>query len=141
MQFFNAQLIVDRLKGSAFDFEVVGDAVDYASVKGFSSFRPGSVYVVLVNERNGSPEQNHLRAKAPAVVTLGIIVTARNYRGEGRDAKKDLEPMVGRLREGLIGWMPPGATPMRWLEGSVMDYDDGRIMWCDVFSTTHVLGA
>lgn len=141
MQFFDDQLIVDRLKDPAFEFEIVGDAVDYAAVKSFTSFRPGSVYVVLNTESNAARDQPQPRAKAVSSVTLGVIVTARNYRGDGSEAKKDLKPMVGRVRDALIGWVPPGATPMKWLEGAVMDYDDGRIMWCDVFSTTHVLGA
>lgn len=142
MEFFDAELIVKRLQEPQFGFEVVGNAADYASIKSLSGMRVGSAYVVLVGERNPAGEQNQPRMKASAVVTLGIIVTARNYRDQGgAEAVTDLKPMVGSLRKALIGWPPAGASPLQWQRGDVMEYDEGRILWCDVFSTAHILGA
>jgi hypothetical protein len=142
VEFFDVTKVEDRLKLEQFGFEVVGSAADYASVTQLGSFRPGSVYVVLVGERNGAGENLQGQFKTPAVVTFGVVIAARNYRGSaGGDAAKELSPLVGRVRKALIGWAPDNCTPCRWLQGDVMDYDKTNILWCDVFTTTHILGS
>lgn len=142
MEFFDVTKVEDRLKLEQFGFEVVGSAADYASVTQLGSFRPGSVYVVLVGERNGAGENQQGQFKTPAVVTFGVVIAARNFRGTaGGDAAKELKPLVGRVRSALIGWAPDKCAPCKWLQGDVMDYDKTNILWCDVFTTTHILGS
>lgn len=143
MDFFDTELIINRLKETQFDFEIVEGAAEFDAITTLSSFRPGSVYVVLMRERNAAGNAGQARNKAVAEVTFGVIIAARNYRGSnGIEALKNAKPLVGRMRKALLGWVPPGCnTPCIWLQGDVLDRDKQNVLWADLFSTTHVLGA
>lgn len=142
MQFFDIDLIQARLKENCFGFEIVDGAAEFAAVKDISSFRAGSVYVVLMREQNGAGDRPQPMTKAPAVVTFGVIAVAKNARdSRGAAAMQDAKEIIGRVREALLGWAPAGCKPCIWLEGSLMDYDRTNLLWADVFTTSHVIGA
>ncbi len=142
MDFFDTELIINRLKETQFEFEVVEGAAEYAAVERLATFRPGALYVVLIREQNAAGENPQPRGKSVASVTFGVIAVAKNLRGRaGAEAMKDAKPIIGRLRQALLGWSPPGCSPCKWLQGDVLDYDKTNLLWADVFSTTHVLGA
>lgn len=142
MQFFDIELIQNRLKESQFGFEIVEGAAEYAAVKDISTFRPNSLYVVPMREQNGAGDRPQPRSKAAAVVTFGVIAVAKNARdARGAAAMKDAGEVIGRVRTALVGWAPPGYKPFIWLEGSLMDYDRTNLLWADVFTTFHVIGA
>lgn len=143
MMMFDTRVVEDRLKEvEQLDKNLVGGAAQYAGVKSLGDFRTGSIYVVLAKEHNAAQNSNQPLRKAPATATFGVIVVARNYRDQtGRAAKDDLAPLVGAVREALIGWAPDGCKPIAWLQGDVLDYDRTNLLWIDVFSTMHVLGA
>lgn len=143
MDFFDTDLIIARLKETQFGFDVVEGAAEYAAVERLSSFRPGSLYVVLLQEQNAAGDNPQPRSKAVATVTFGVVAAARNYNGNtGAAAMKDAKPIIGRLRQALIGWAPAGcSTPCRWLHGELRDYDKSTLLWVDIFTTTHVLSS
>lgn len=142
MDFFDTELIINRLKETQFEFEIVEGAAEYSAVSGLSGFRHGSLYVVLVRERNPAGDGPQPRAKAAAVTTFGVIAAVRNYRGgTAAEALKNARPIIGRMRKAILGWAPPGCnSPCIWIQGDVMESDKSTLLWADVFSTTHVLG-
>lgn len=141
MQMFDTDLVEARLKEPEWGFDQVFGAADYAAVTALSDFRPGTAYVVLAGERNPASAGAQPRARASAVASFGVIVVATNFRDQtGKEALNDVKDMVRRLREALIGWAPAGCDHCIWLQGDVMDYDRSNLLWCDVFTTTHVLG-
>ncbi|MDF5818305.1 hypothetical protein P4054_26135 [Pseudomonas aeruginosa] len=39
-----------------------------------------------------------------------LVVATRNYRdNKGKNAMGDLRPVLGQVRDALIGWVPPGS--------------------------------
>jgi hypothetical protein len=98
--------------------------------------------VVLIREQNGAGDGPQSRGKVVSTVTFGVLAVARNFRdATGAEALKDAAPVIGQVRKALLGWCPPGCTPCKWLQGDVLDYDKNNLLWADVFSTTHVIGA
>lgn len=142
MYFFNTELIIERLKETQFQFELVEGAAEFEAVTSLASFRPGSLYVVLMREQNPAGNGAQAQRKTAAIATFGVIVAARNYRGNrGAEALKDAVPIISRMRQALLGWPPAGCTPCIWHQGDVLDKDKQNLLWADVFSTTHVIGA
>lgn len=140
MRPLNTQLIEQHLKSTVECLDEVLGAAEYNQVKELSGFRIGTAYVVLASERNpagGSPQP--MRGAAAEAV-FGVILVARNYRDQsGAEALQDLAPMIGAVREALMGWAAPGMAPIKWLQGDALDSDASRVLWIDVFTTTHVL--
>jgi len=134
-------LIEQRLREQIPELEEVLGAAEYSQVRDLAGFRTGTAYVVLAAERNpaGSGGQPQRRAASESV--FGVIVCARNYRGgAGAAALDECATLVGLVRDALLGWAMPGAKPCQWLQGNVLDSDQSRVLWVDVFTTTHVLG-
>lgn len=142
MLMLDTSLIEQRLREPAFGFETVCGAADYASVKSIADFRPGTAYVVLAGERNPAASQPQARFKTAAHATFGVIIAARNYRDQsGIAALQDVSTLVSNARTALLGWAPAGCTPCIWQQGDVLDYDRSHLLWIDIYTTTHVLGA
>lgn len=142
MYFFDTELIIERLKETQFQFELVEGAAEYEAVTSLSGFRPGSLYVVLLGDYNPAGSGAQAKRKTAAIVNFAVIVAARNYRGsKGAEALKDAKPIIERMREALMGWPPAGCTSCIWHRGDVLDKDKQNLLWADVFSTTHVIGA
>lgn len=142
MDFFNAELIQERLRDSQFAFEKVSGAAEYSAVERIGSFRHNTLFVVVSKERNKSPGKPAASKRAIAEVTFGIISVGRNYRDTtGAAALQDVGPVIGRVRKAILGWLPAGCLePCQWLEGNVLDYDKTNLLWLDVFSTSYTIG-
>ncbi|PKM31734.1 MAG: hypothetical protein CVV07_01065 [Gammaproteobacteria bacterium HGW-Gammaproteobacteria-11] len=140
MRPLNTQVIIDRLKELVPGLDDVQGAAEYNQVKSLTDFRIGTAFVVLASERNpaGSAPQHKRAASAEAV--FGVILVARNYRDQsGAEALQDLGPLIGDARDALLGWEPQGMDAIKWLQGDAVDSDASRVLWIDVFTTTHVL--
>jgi hypothetical protein len=142
MDFFDSQLIIERLKNPEFGFEKVEGAAEYAGVERVGSFRQNTLFVVMTKERNKSPDKSAISKKAIADVTFGVISVGRNYRDStGAAALNDIGPVIGRVRKAILGWTPKGChIPCQWLESKVLDYDKTNLLWVDVFTTSYTIG-
>lgn len=142
----DTSLIENRLKDAVPELQMVEGMAEYATIKDLREFRPGSAYVVLAGERNpnspDSAEGARSRGKSQALCTFGVVIVARNYRGRsGKEALQDVSPLVGKVRDALVGWSPVSPfKPIVWLSGDVMEYDNNTLLWLDVYTTTHFIG-
>ncbi|WP_051299239.1 phage tail terminator protein [Marinobacterium litorale] len=143
---FDTTLVEQRLRDQVAGIDSVEGAAEYAAVKDLRTIRPGTAYVVLAGEKaKDSPDSvagDRRRGKRQALCTFGVIICGRNYRGRtGKTALQDISPLIGSVREALEGWVPVKPfQPIAWLQGDVMDYDQERLLWIDVFTTTHYIG-
>ncbi|WP_420598637.1 phage tail terminator protein [Neptuniibacter sp.] len=143
----DTSLIEQRLRDAVPELKKVEGAAEYAAVQDIRGFTPGSAYVVLAGEKNlEEPEaQPGLRraARSEPLATFGVIIAVRNHSGRnGSEALKDAMPLIGAVRDALIGWTP-GENQMRpiaWVKGDVMDYDKSTLLWADVFTTKRFIG-
>lgn len=137
----DTSLIEQRLRDQVPLFEEVNGAAAYHTVKGLQGFRTGTCYVVLAAESNPSADSPQPRRKAAASAVFGVVICTRNYRDPHAEAAKDEATIfAGLAREALIGWTPGNWKECIWLKGQVLDSDQERVLWIDVYSTTHVLG-
>jgi hypothetical protein len=140
---FDTGLVIERIRdGNAVLSELreVAGAASYAAIKSLRDFPSPAAYVLLARER-GEP---HSGGRQKVGATLGIALVVRNYRGEcGEAGKEDLNRFLGALRDRVIGWTPelPGARPFQFVQGDLVDYDDATLLWVDVYTTQHFIGA
>ena len=143
---FDHNLVIARLKDKVPELQEVGGAADLAVMQKLRDFRTPSAYVILAVE-TPIPRQSG----APGAVTrqmvpvnFGVVVAVRNYRdNKGQAAADDLRPVLGRVREALIGWVPPdlaGARDCQLVQGKVIDYDTDTLVWTDIYQTQHSIG-
>lgn len=149
---FDIDLVVQRLRTELGDaLQQVRGAADYAAITNFRDFRPPEAFALLVSERGaagqgagatGAPAPS--AARQPATVEFGVVLAVSNARYQrGAPAVSDAMPLIGRVRDALIGWLPPGlplARPVVWRSGRVLDYDAGVLLWADTFNTQHSIG-
>lgn len=137
----DTSLIEQRLRDLVPAFEEVNGAAAYHTLKGLQDFRTGTCYVVLAAESNPAADGGQPRRKAAASAVFGVVICTRNYRDPHAEAAKD-EAIIfaGKAREALIGWTPGNWSSCTWLKGQVLDSDQDRVLWIDVYHTTHVLG-
>lgn len=140
-------VIEQRLRDAVPDLQQVKGAAEFAGVSALGSYRVPSAYVVLAREE-GTDETNSQPGRRPggkqqAKVTFGVITAVRNYRdATGAQAAQDAAPIIGQIRDALMGWQPDDQSmrPIGWLQGDVLDYDASILLWIDVFTTTHFIG-
>ncbi|KAF7600622.1 MAG: hypothetical protein CGU28_03130 [Candidatus Dactylopiibacterium carminicum] len=150
---FDIDLAIQRLAGELGKaLQQVRGAADYASITDFQSFRPPEAFALLVNERAASGQAagstgsaSTAKARQPAIVEFGVVLAVQNARYQrGAPAVRDAMPLIGKVRDALIGWQPPGlslARPVMWRSGRVIGYDAGVLLWGDVFTTQHSIGS
>lgn len=138
----DTSLIEQRLREQVPDLEEVLGAAEYSQVRELAGYRIGTAYVVLAAERNTAGTGPQARRQTAAEAVFGVVVCARNYRDpSGAAALDEATALAGQVRAALLGWAAPGWKHCTWLQGNVLDSDQSRVLWLDVFTTTHVLGA
>lgn len=150
---FDIDLVVQRLKaelGGA--LQQVRGAADYAAITSFRDFRTPEAFALLIGERSNAAKPVSStgdsapvgRARQVAHVEFGVVLAVSNVRyHHGAPAVQDAAPLIGRVREALIGWIPAGLTlarPVSWQRGRTLDYDAGTLLWTDIFTTQHSIG-
>lgn len=136
---FSPALIIERLKAQVTGVKAIGTAANYAAVKGLRDFPVPSIFVLRPRE-SGDP---HSAGRQRANVVIGIAIVGRNYRdGAGAAATDDLDQLISKVRDALIGWKPTvsGGRPIQWVQGDLLDYDDSTAVWMEVFQTQHFIG-
>lgn len=141
---FPISCIIARLQEriSRDDLDEVGSAAQYASIKDIKSFRPKTAFVLLAQERwDGEPTK---AGRQRMLVTFGVVTAVQNYRDtrKGAETAEELNPLIGAVREALIGWAPAlsGAREIGLIEGGVLDFDENTLLWIDVYQTQHFIG-
>lgn len=144
---FDTRLIETRLRTSISlpRFKVDGAAA-YAAVKELTGFVSPSAYVLRAKELapDEAPGAPHRVGRQLAIVQFAVAVVGRNSRDQtGKAAGEEIDALVGQIRELLIGWTPEvqGGRPIRWLQGDLLDYDQHRALWLDIFQTQHFIGS
>ncbi len=134
--------VEQRLREQVSALEEVLGAAEYTQVRDLAGYRIGTAYVVLAAERNPAGASPQAQRKVAAEAVFGVVVCTRNYRDTVGGAAQDEAALIaGQVRAALHGWAPPGWKPCIWLQANVLDSDQSRVLWLDVFTTTHVLGA
>ncbi|WP_223723804.1 hypothetical protein [Pseudomonas aeruginosa] len=143
---FDHNLIIERLKDQVAVLESVGGAADFAAIKAVRDFRTPTAYVILAEETpmprsSGAPGA---ATRQMVQVRFGVVVATRNYRdNKGKNAMDDLRPVLGQVRDALIGWVPPGlvgARDCQLIQGQAVDYDTSVLIWADLYQTQHAIG-
>lgn len=143
---FDHNLVIARLKDQVPELQSVGGAADLAVITAVREFRTPSAYVILAVEtpiprQSGAPGAA-TRQMVP--VNFGVVVAVRNYRdNKGQGAADDLRSVLGKVRDALIGWVPPGLSGARdcqLVQGKVIDYDTNTLVWTDLYQTQHSIG-
>lgn len=143
---FDTRLIETRIQEAVtLPRFLVAGAATYAAVQNLQGFVSPSAYVLRAKESGPSeaPGAAHRAGRQVAVVQFGVAVVGRNYRDQtGAAAADDIDLLVGAIRACLIGWAPAvnGGRPVQWLQGDLLDYDQQRALWLDVFQTQHFIG-
>lgn len=138
---FDTDQVESRLRDLGI-LQTVEGAASYAAVRSLKEFRTPCAYVVLTNEKpdNKEPKAGQQRA----MVTFGVVIAVHNYRDRtGGELKDTIRPILGAVRGALMGWKPdvPGGRPVKWAGGDVIDYDDNTLLWGEVYTTQHFIGA
>lgn len=146
---FDIDPVIARLKalqvGGKPVFQQVRGAADLAAIEEITTFRPPEAFVVLMVER-GKKAAGTRQAMAGV---FSVVIAARNYQaGQGKPVADDVRALKSQVRTALVGWIPnregvaaPGARGCEWLQGGVVDYSAGTMLWSDVFSGQQFIGS
>lgn len=145
---FDAAIVIKRLddlrQADQLGLQQIRGAADYAAITGLRDFRPPESFVVTLSEAGAKgASASPGRTRQVAAVQFSVVTAVRNLRYQrGEPALKDAGPLLGQIRDCLIGWIPPlrGARGCQWERGSLVDYDAGTLLWADIFSTQHFIG-
>ena len=139
------QKVIDRVGNcvSRDDLHECGSAAQYSSIKELKDFRPRTAYVLLAQERWDGEQAKAGRQRM--IVNFGVVTAVQNYRDarKGAETAEEIDPLIGTIRDALIGWVPEGLSGDReWglIEGGVLDYDQNTLLWIDVYQTQHFIG-
>jgi hypothetical protein len=133
--------VIERIKAQVPDLQKVEGAAEYAAITDLKDFRPPCAFAILVRERADAAQVAAGRQRA--LVNFGVVIVVKNYRDiRGQQTGEAAGPLIGLVRDALIGWMPDiqGARPCKWLQGDVLDYDKSTLLWSEVFETQMFIG-
>ncbi|WP_431222207.1 phage tail terminator protein [Serratia sp. L9] len=137
---FDLSCVIERIQSLQPDpLSFVGSVVEYSKVTDLSAVSVPAAYVLMGSER-GIPGNGSRAQVAEAV--FGIVIVVRNY-GLGIEGMiHEANPLIGQVRDLMIGWMPNKrcTTGVQWVKGDVLDYDAGTLVWMDVFTVNHIIG-
>lgn len=141
---FPTRLVIDRLTSTIprTELEQVNSAAQYASIEKLSDFRALTTFVLLANERwDGEPPKN---GRQRMIVNFGVVTAVKNFRDtrKGVESAEELDPLIERIRQQLIGWKPvlEGSRECALIDGNVLDFDANVLLWIDVYQTQHFIG-
>lgn len=140
---FDVALVVARLKSQVPELQLIEGAARYAAITGLRDFRPDSAYVLLLKESSSDETATAGRGRQRAQVEFGVVLAITNYRDvRGGESVNQASPLIGRVRDALIGWEPElrGARPCQWLRGEVLDYDADTLLWAETYRAQHFIG-
>ena len=138
---FDVMLAAKRLREQIPQLTSVAGVAEFSQVKDLRGFRTPSAYVLQAVEKPGVNGPRGARVQ-PAQTNFGVAIAVNNYRSEMDASTTDeLRSIVGAVRTALIGWTPPvpGVTPIGWIGGEVVDFDDNALLFIDSYQLTNLL--
>ena len=139
-----------RLRAHVASLRDVRGAADYALLtKGIQDFAPDEAFVISLGEEPLSNDPQ-MRGRQVALSFFGVVIATRHYSdAQGEEAINAAKPIIGAVRDALIGWTPTdatgtalsGARPCTWQGGKVLDYSAETLLWSEVFMTQHNIGS
>ena len=101
--------------------EVKGAAALAQALADLETIKKDSVYVLYAAEdADGNIQAGAVRQRCVVGVTVALAVANRQDR-RGEAGVEEVETLHGRVREALLGWVPPGATER-------VEYRRGRLL-------------
>ena len=112
--------------------EVKGAAALAAALADPGTIKRDSVYVLYAAEdADGNIQANGVRQRCVIGVTVALAVTNRRERRDEAGVE-EVEALHGRVREALLGWVPPGATErVEYRRGRLLNFTEGAQVWAD----------
>lgn len=137
---FDTGLIVERLKAlSPQPFSQIGTVVEYSKITDLTGFSTPSAYVLMGSEKGSADAQRRMQV---AECLVGVVTVVRNYAPGADGLTHEIHPLIATIRDALIGWLPERrcTTPVQWVQGDILDFDAGTLVWMDVFRVRHMIG-
>ncbi|ECG5643233.1 hypothetical protein E1K64_15935 [Salmonella enterica subsp. enterica serovar Poona] len=137
---FDTGLVTARLQAlSPQPFSLIGSVVEYGKITDLTGFATPSVYVLPGSEKGSSDAQQRVQV---AECLFGVVIAVRNYAPGADGLTRELRPLIATVRDTLTGWMPDRfcTTPVQWVQGDILDFDAGTLVWMDVFRVRHTTG-
>lgn len=138
---FDVMLVAQRLRDQIPQLTAVAGVAEFSQVKELRVFRTPCAYVLQAVETPGINGPRGARVQ-PAQTKFGVAIAVNNYRSEVDSSTNDeLRRIAGAVRTALIGWTPsvPGVTPIGWIGGEVVDFDDNALLFIDSYQLTNLL--
>ena len=123
-------------------FRVVHSALEFAGQGRKVSNAPAAIVIPVADAGSENRASHGALQFITTTVAVTIIVPAVNDP-RGERALDDLTPRVDAVRAALIGWSPfPDARqPLRLVRGALVDIEEGRAWWEDVYEFQRLLNA
>ncbi|EHF4786549.1 hypothetical protein JZS45_002524 [Salmonella enterica] len=137
---FDTGLIVARLQAlSPQPFSLVGTVVEYSKITDLTGFSTPSAYVLMGSEKGSTDAQTRVQV---AECLVGVAIVVRNYAPGADGLTHEIHPLIAAVRDALTGWLPERrcTTPVQWVQGDILDFDAGTLVWMDVFRVRHIIG-
>lgn len=124
-------------------FHSVESPLEIADIKGKSVPRNSVAYVVLMDEKPTSNQQDSASVVQTIRCTIGIImgISSVNDKG-GKKGNAKIQKMRKDVKQRLIGWLPTGASAaVEYAGGSLLAMADNGLWWTDKFTVTYLIEA
>lgn len=118
-------------------FVEIGTAMDLAAVLKTPPQRSPVAFVYPLSAA-GKPRQVANRGRQQISQGFGVEIFLRRLgdaRGQGKSA--ELEPLYLWVRKTLIGWEPPGHTPIEFMRAGLDAMTNGTAFWSEEFVTSY----
>lgn len=143
---FNLRQIIQRIKDTLTSNVFIGDSVDFMKANESNNFTLPSIYIVFENELAQLANDSVLPLKGKKrqwlYAKFNVITVTKNNRYQSEPSDGDLENILGRIRNSLIGWIPSIPTSMQCqLEGGQMiAYTSSEKVWQDNYFVCYAVG-
>ncbi|HIE4801219.1 TPA: phage tail terminator protein [Serratia marcescens] len=143
---FDVSPVIDRLRGLVGvnkPLRLVGNVAEYTQLTSLTNATTPSAYVLLGKE---TPNDSSAGSRQSVRVIFGVVTVVRAASSSVTNiesARVLLNPVVGAIRDSLIGWrIPgmPGSRPVSWVGGETLDFQNGVLVWMDMYQTQHFIG-
>lgn len=121
-------------------FEAVHTALEFAGDVRRVSQVPAAIVIPVADAGGENRAGSGTLQTLTTTVAVTVIVAARNDP-RGERALDDLTPRVAAVRAALIGWAPARRHSLRFVRGALVDLEQGRAWWEDVYEYQRLIEA
>ncbi len=130
----DTDLLISRLQSAVPALRTVGDAIAFDAIKELRSIHHNSAFVVLDSEKNSADQARHTNQ---TFARFGVVIATRCSRPA--DLMRESRKLIGQTRDALVGWRPENRAFQTcvWNGGELLDYDQGLVLWVDMYQTNY----